>query len=140
MRYARIAWNVLFAMALGTLFMSCASTPNGRSASDAARFRGFNGDAVTGSELRAEPESSLLTALEAVRPHFLRSRGSTPAVSIDGSPPTTDLSVLRWIQVGEVREVRLVRGAGRSGVAAVQPDGSIVVGDLILVTTRRGPD
>jgi hypothetical protein len=78
--------------------------------------------------------SSLMDALQRLRPAMLQSRGRSPMVSIDGSPPA-ELAVLGSISVSTVREVRLVRSAGAVGHAGVTANGDIVVGDLILVTT-----
>ena len=136
----RIARKRLFASVIA-LTTACASISSQHAASDADRDRGHASEVITGEELlRVARGKSLFDALEAVRPRFLHSRGSVSAVSIDGSPPTADQSVLQSIPVADVKEARFIRGAGRTGVAAMRPDGSIVVGDLIVVATKRGSD
>ena len=74
---------------------------------------------------------TLLDALRSVRPSFLHTRGGTPMVSIDGSA-ASDLSVLALIPVSHVREVRLQRG----GRTVLRSNGDVVVGDVLIVTTR----
>jgi hypothetical protein len=136
----RIARKILFASTFA-LTTACASISSHHSTGDADPDRGHGSDVITGEELRRlTGGTSLFDALEAVRPRFLHSRGSVSAVSIDGSPPTADQSVLQSIPVADVKEARFIRGAGRSGVASMQPDGSIVVGDLIVVATKKGSD
>jgi hypothetical protein len=127
--------RALILTASAILMGACASASGPRSARDADRA-GPGDDVVTTAELRRlDPGSTLLDALERERAEFLHPRGSVPTVSIDGSPPT-ELSVLQTIRVAEVKEVRLVRRAGRSGPAAIRSDGAVVVGDVILVITR----
>jgi len=136
----RIAGKTLFASALA-FATGCASISNRHSPGEDDRDFGHSTDVVTGDELRRLARGkSLFDALEAVRPRFLHSRGSVSAVSIDGSPPTTDQSVLRSIPVADVKEARFTRGAGRTGVAAIQPDGSIVVGNVVVVATKKGSE
>jgi hypothetical protein len=86
---------------------------------------------------RVAQGQSLWTAIERTRPQFLQGRGSVPMVSIDGSA-VVDLWVLRTIPVSHVHEVRMQRGAGNGARSAVQPNGDLVVGDVIIVLTRRG--
>jgi hypothetical protein len=93
---------------------------------------------VTAAELvRVARQGSLMDALERLRPSMLTSRGATPLVSVDGSP-ASDLSSLRMIGTSDVREVRLQRASSSGGRSAVLPNGDVVVGDLIVVTTWRG--
>jgi hypothetical protein len=93
-------------------------------------------DVISGSELaRSASGSSVLVALRLTRPWFLASRGSTPVVSIDGSPPV-ELSLLSAIPVTDVIEVRLLRATSGAGRVAVLPNGDTVVGDVLLVITR----
>jgi hypothetical protein len=119
---------------IAALSMSCAS--------NAARSRASQtGDAsnnlLTAAEMiRVAPDQSLWTAIERARPWFLQGRGSVATVSIDGSAGM-ELSVLRTIPVTDVQEVRLQRGVGNGGRSAVLPNGDVVVGDMIIVLTRR---
>jgi hypothetical protein len=94
-------------------------------------------DAVIASELtQGGLGQSLLAALQAVRPGFLTRRGTAPLVSIDGGP-SADQSVLRMIPVGDVQEVRLVRSFAGAVRSSLLPNGDVVVGDVLLVVTRR---
>ena len=80
-----------------------------------------------------------MDALQRLRPSWLRSRGASPMVSVDGGPAMELLS-LRLISASLVREVRLERstsGAGRA--SAPWSDGDVIVGNVIVVTTgHRG--
>lgn len=83
-------------------------------------------------------QGSLMDALQRLRPGWLRSRGAAPMVSLDGAL-AAELSSLRLIPVSIVREVRIERSSSSVGRATVAPNGDVVVGDLIVVTTgRRG--
>jgi len=119
---------------------ACASNSAFRSTPEADRAEGPSSDVIASTELqRLSPGLSMMDAVEHARPWFLRPRGSVSTVSIDYSPPA-DLAVLRTITVGDVREVRLLRAAGRSGPAAIRSDGTVALGDVILViTTSRRP-
>ena len=93
---------------------------------------------VTAAELaRTAQKGSLMDALERLRPSMLTSRGGTPLVSVDGAP-ASDLASLRMIGASDVLEVRLHRASSSVGRSAVLPNGDVVVGDLIVVTTWRG--
>ena len=83
------------------------------------------------------PQGSLMDALERLRPFMLVSRGTTPRVSVDGSPPA-ELSLLRMIPSSAVREVRLQRSSSSVGHAIVAPNGDVIVGDVIVVATWQG--
>lgn len=118
---------------LASLVTACAS--HARHESVPTRNATGSNMLVTAQELgKILHPTSLLDALERVRPSMLRSRGRAPMVSIDGSPPA-ELALLRSISVSSVREVRMVRSAWSAGHAAVTPRGDTVVGDLILVFT-----
>jgi len=80
---------------------------------------------------------STLTALKRLRPAWLLPRGGAPGVSVDGGPPT-DLSVLDWIQASTIAEVRLERASSNLGIARVAANGTVIIGDVIIVTTRHG--
>jgi hypothetical protein len=100
--------------------------------------RAWAGTVVTGQELEGiVRQGSLMEALQRLRPMWLVSRGRTPYVSVDGAPPT-DLSFLATIPASTIREVRLERSSSGAGRAAVAPNGGVIVGDMIIVTSRRG--
>lgn len=93
---------------------------------------------VTDQELaRLLTQGSLMDALQQLRPFWLTSRGTPPLVSVDGSTPS-ELSLLRLIPVSTVREVRLERSSSSAGRATILPNGDVIVGDVIVVSTRRG--
>ncbi|MGH7694012.1 MAG: hypothetical protein ACRENH_03480, partial [Gemmatimonadaceae bacterium] len=93
---------------------------------------------VSAQELaRVLRQGSLMDALEQLRPSMLASRGTTPWVKVDGSPPA-ELSILRMIPTSEVREVRLLRSSSCVGYAIIAPNGDVIVADLIVVTTKQG--
>jgi hypothetical protein len=93
---------------------------------------------VTTQELDGIPQrGSLLDALKRLRPDWLRSRGGTPYVSVDGAPPT-ELSLLETIPASTIREVRIERASSSVGHSAIGPMGRLIVGDIIVVTSRRG--
>jgi hypothetical protein len=93
---------------------------------------------LTAEEITRDVRSgSILTALKRLRPGWLLPRGGTPGVSVDGGPPT-DLSVLDLIQASTIAEVRLQRASSNLGVARVAENGSVIIGDVIMVTTRHG--
>jgi hypothetical protein len=83
-------------------------------------------------------QGTLLEALERLRASMLIARGGRlPLVSVDGAPPT-DLSILRTIPASVVGEVRLQRASSDVGHSRILPNGDVVVGDVIVVTTLGG--
>jgi hypothetical protein len=104
-----------------------------------ATSRFSEGTVVAAQELeRIVRQSSLMDALERLRPEWLTPRGgATPAVSVDGAPPA-ELSILRTISASTVREVRFERSSSSVGHAIVAPNGNVIVGNLIVVTSRHG--
>ena len=93
---------------------------------------------VTTQELaRFVRQGSLMDALEQLRPLWLVARGSLPLVSVDGTAPA-DITSLRAIPVSTVHEVRLQRASSSVGSSRITPNGDVIVGDLILVSTRKG--
>jgi hypothetical protein len=95
------------------------------------------GTRVTADELsRYAGGQSLMEALERVRPTLLVVRGARPSVSVDGAPPA-DQSILSSIPASDVFEVRLVRSGSAESVPAIRANGDVVVGDLLLVLTRK---
>jgi len=136
MLFARCATSVL---AIGVLATGCA-THAGVTPSSRAPTTGAAASTVVAAEelARLAPQGSLMDALARVRPSFmLRSRGTTPLVSVDGSHPA-ELSLLRTIDVSVVREVRLQRSSSGVVQSAIGPGGQVVVGDVIIVTTWTG--
>jgi len=96
---------------------------------------GSSSTVVTAKELaRVGQHGSLMDALERLRPVMVAGRGAVPRVSVDGSPPG-ELALLRTIQASAVREVRLERSSSSVGLPAVVPNGEVIVGDVIVVTT-----
>ena len=84
---------------------------------------------VTAQELAGiAVQGSLMHALERLRPFMLSSRGSTPWVSLDGSPPA-ELSLLQTIPASAVREVRLLRSSSSVGHVITAPNGDVIVAD-----------
>jgi hypothetical protein len=109
-----------------------------RPAADGDRAEGTSSDVITTAELRHLDQGlSVLEVVEHVRPWFLHPRGSNSMVSIDDAPPTTS-SVLRGIYVGQVKEIRLLRAAGKSGPLAMWPNGTVGIGSVILVVSATG--
>ena len=97
---------------------------------------GSSSSVVTGQELaRLVSPGSLMDALRQLRPSWFVPRGSSPLVSVDGSTPT-ELPFLQLIPVSTVHDVRLQRSS--SGRAVILPNGDVIVGDMIVVSTRRG--
>jgi hypothetical protein len=101
------------------------------------RLTSSDASAVTGLELaHAAQSGDLMAMLQRMRPSFLRTRGATPIVSIDGVV-FADLSVLRTIQVADVCAVRLRRGTSEAGESAILPNGRVSSnGDYIEVSLR----
>ena len=125
--------RLFLGLTVAILEMGCASTPGGGPAPGGDPTIGAGSDVITTKELRRlDLDLSLMEAIEHARPWFLHPRGSVSTVSIDGLLPT-ESSVLRTMLVANVREVRLVHG----GPAAILPDGTAAVGDVILVVTGR---
>jgi hypothetical protein len=126
------------ALAVASLVSGCA-TGSGRSPHPTQVTEGVSSSTVvTAEELaRFGRQGSLMDALQRLRPSMLVSRGGTPLVSLDGSPPTA-VSILRTIPASTVREVRLHRPSSSLGQSMVLPNGDVVVGDVIAVTTFSG--
>ena len=85
-------------------------------------------DVVTAAELKRAGEGrTLLAALQQARPGFL---------VIDGGP-VTELGTLRLIPSGDVQEIRLIRATAGDSRSALLPNGDVIVGDVLLVLTRK---
>jgi hypothetical protein len=95
-------------------------------------------EAVSAADLSREGRNdTVLAALRRVRPEFFTMRGSTPlAVSIDGGPPE-DVSILETMRVSTIEGVSVERGAS-SVAPRITTWGAVVVGEVLLVRTRRG--
>ena len=91
---------------------------------------------LTSDELmQLEPQRSLMSALQRSRPWFLRSRGSTPLVIVDGSP-VTGSSILEALMVRDILDVRLVRASSGVSLSVIGSEGRVIVGDILFVRTR----
>jgi hypothetical protein len=132
MPFAARCWPVVGALVLS---IGCVARPNpGRHAEGA--FSSGN-SVVTAAELaRYTPGTSLLDALQRLRPSLLHPRGASALVSIDGTAPT-DQGVLSTIAVSAVAEVRLLRATNSVGKPAILRNGDVTVGDVLLVVTRH---
>src|SRR5436305_14323712 len=86
---------------------------------------------LTGQEIAkiARP-TSLLDALQRLRPQWLNSHGVAPGVSLDGAPPV-DMSLLRDIPAITIQEVRFERAISSVGGSRILPNGDLIVGDMI---------
>jgi hypothetical protein len=92
---------------------------------------------VTAAELSHYAQGhSLMDALRMLRPGFLVGRGERPMVSVDGAA-AGDQSILSAIPVSEVFEVRLVKAGSSESRPTIRPNGATVVGDVLLVLTRK---
>lgn len=131
----RFAYIAVTALVVNVLAAGCST--RGLTGRSTREPHGAESTVVTAAELaRIGRQGSLMDALQRLRPSMLTSRGGTPLVSIDDSP-ATDLSSLRMIAASDVCEVRLHRASSSIGRSAVLPNGDVVVGDLIAVTTWR---
>jgi len=139
MARSKILGRSLLVAIAATSTMHCASASGPTPMAKGDRIN-LDGDIITMAALRRLDQGlTAMETLERIRPEFLHPRGSVPAVSLDGAP-ATDLSVLRTIRIAEVSEIRFVRGMGGHGAATIRPDASVVVGDVIQVVTRKGPE
>lgn len=92
---------------------------------------------VTAAELsRYADGQSLMEALQRLRPGFLVGRSRQPMVSVDGTA-AGDQSILNSIPASDVFEVRLVKAGSSENMSAIRPNGDVIVGDLLLVLTRK---
>lgn len=132
MPFAVRCWPVLGALVLA---IGCVVRPNPARHKAAASVSGNS--LVTAAEFsRYAPETSLLDALQRLRPTFLYPRGTSALVSVDGTAPT-DQGVLSSIPVSMVVEVRLLRATNSVGKPTVLRNGDVAVGDVLLVVTRK---
>jgi hypothetical protein len=136
---AALTWKqTLLGVISASVMAACASTSAVRPAADGDRAEGSSMDRITMTELfRLDPGLPLMDAIEHMRPWFLHPRGSVAMVSIDHSPPLAP-AVLRTMSVSDAREIRLLRATGAGASAAIRADGTVAVGDIILVVTARG--
>jgi hypothetical protein len=132
----QFAYRTTSAVALAAVLGGCATSQLSPRDSN---NRTSPSDLLTENDIaRIVVPGSSLKVLQQLRPAWLLPRGATtPGVSVDGGP-NTDLSVLELIQASTVAEVRLERASSHSGGSRVTPNGSVIVGDMIIVTTRRG--
>ncbi len=126
------------ALAIVGLAAGCATGPARNRSSSEVTDGVSASTVVTAQELGGIIQhGTLMDALQRLRPFMLVSRGTTPWVSVDGSPPA-ELSLLRSIPASDVREVRLLRSSSSVGHVITAPNGDVIVADLIVVTTRHG--
>jgi hypothetical protein len=112
----------------------------GAASSLGATNRVSAGRVVTAQELKGIPQQgTVMDALKRLRPEWLVSRAGTPYVMVDGAP-ATDLSLLDTILASTIRELRIERASSNVGHAAIAPNGRVIVGDIIIVTSRHGGD
>lgn len=132
MPFAVRCWPVVGALVLS---IGCVARPNPDR--DAGAVSVSENSVLTAAELsRYAPGTSLLDALQRLRPSFLHPRGTSALVSIDRTAPT-DLNVLSTIAVSAVAEVRLLRATNSVGKPAILRNGDVAVGDVLLVLTRH---
>ena len=126
--------RAVIGFALAGLVAGCAnSTKTARALTGRAAYA-----VVTAQELSgARQQGSLMDALVRLRPSWLTSRGATPGLSVDGGSPT-DADFLRLIPVSDVREVRFERSTSSLRQSRIATNGDVIVGNMIVVTTRRG--
>jgi hypothetical protein len=135
MVFARCATTALAAVGLAA---GCATVGGPSRRSDEAKVGASASAVVTAQELgRLMTQGSLMDALVRLRPYMLSARGTKPLVSVDGSP-LAELSLLQMIPASTVREVRLLRSSSSVGHATIAPNGDVIVGDVIVVTTWQG--
>jgi hypothetical protein len=129
--------RMTLALAVVSIVAGCAT---GAMSARGATERQWANTVITTQELDGIPQrGSLMEALKRLRPEWLASRGGTPYVTVDGAPPT-DLSFLDTILASTIREVHIERASSSVGHSAVGPNGKLVVGDIIVVTSRHGGD
>jgi hypothetical protein len=132
----KFGYGATTVLALATLVGGCATS--GLSPRD-SNNRTSSSTLLTAQDIAQIPvQGSSLNALQRLRPAWLLPRGTTtPGVSVDGGP-STDLSVLELIQASTVAEVRLERASSNLGASRITANGSVIIGDIIIVTTQRG--
>ncbi len=145
-RPCRGAWNAslrTFARRVAILFAvvgsASACTTTAVRPSDQNRSQYFSRQTVSAAELSGDGQNdTVLAALRRVRSDFFNPHGLAPlGVSIDGRPPE-DISILEMIRVSEIEDVRLERNAV-TVAPRLTTTGKFVVGDVLMVRTRRGP-
>ncbi len=121
--------RLLVAMSAFTIaLIGCAS---GGGSTDGAPRRSSN--RIIESELANLESQDAYTAIQRLRPQWLRSRsGAAPVVIIDGTRQQIGLSVLRTIRTSELQELRFL-----SSSDATTRYGTGFDGGAILLTTKR---
>jgi hypothetical protein len=88
---------------------------------------------IVESELAALETQDAYTAIQRLRPQWLRSRsGAAPVVILDGTRQQVGLSILRSIRTSELQELRYM-----SATDATTRYGTGFDGGAILLTTKR---
>ena len=108
-----------------------ATTRASEPSSSRARSTVLNEDELMGFS----QSGSLFDAVQRLRPGWFESRGTTPLVSVDGSPPS-DISTLQSIQVVEAKELRLERPTLTVSHSTLAANGNVIRGDIIMVRTK----
>lgn len=126
---------ILFAVVGSAACTTTAVRPSNQTGS-----RSFNRQTVSAADLsRDGQDDTVLAALRRERPEFFNPRGFAPlAVSIDGGAPM-ELSILESMRVSTIQDVSLERGASSVG-PRLTTTGAVIVGDVLVVRTRRGPN
>ncbi len=121
--------RLLVAMsALTFALVGCASGSGSRDGAP----RG-NSTRIVESELVSYQADDAYTAIQRLRPQWLRSRsGAAPVVIMDGTQHQVGLSVLRTIRASELQELRYL-----SASDATTRYGTGFDGGAILLTTKR---
>jgi hypothetical protein len=92
-----------------------------------------NSTRIVESELVSYQADDAYTAIQRLRPQWLRSRsGAAPVVIMDGTQHQVGLSVLRTIRASELQELRYL-----SASDATTRYGTGFDGGAILLTTKR---
>ena len=105
----RQTWQRWLALSACGALVSCATTGDPVSTGRGGHATPSRGSVVTGAELmRERSDETLLDALRHFRPFFLKTRGSTPLVMIDGATPQA-LGMLETVHTSAVSDVTLIR-------------------------------
>jgi hypothetical protein len=92
-----------------------------------------NSNRIVESELATLETQDAYTAIQRLRPQWLRSRsGAAPVVIMDGTRQQVGLSILRSIRTSELQELRYL-----SASDATTRYGTGFDGGAILLTTKR---
>jgi hypothetical protein len=111
-------------------FVLCGCASGGGSSDGTPRG---SSNRIVESQLVGHQTEDAYTAIQRLRPQWLRSRsGSAPVVIMDGTRQQVGLSVLRNIRTSELQELRYISAAD-----ATTRYGTGFDGGAILLTTKR---